>query len=193
MKRICWGIAICGAALALLPLSASAAEYRTFVGCNDLSENPIPAHVCHIGDFPGAYFESDTDTEYEICIEFPSGTELCAEEQFAEAETLYLNSITSEVPGNHFVSWYVEGIEVGSWLFRMDPIPPPPPPVTPPAQTLIPPAVPAVAPTPNTACSTAQQRVTKLKGQLQKASGHEKKAKLRSKLRNARAGARQVC
>jgi hypothetical protein len=178
--------------LALFPSSAGAAEYRTFVGCNDLAEIPVPSHVCHVGDFPAAYFESDTDTEYEVCVEFPGGKEVCAEEQFAEGEALYLNSITSEIPGNHFVSWYVEGVEVGSWLFRMDPVPPPPPPpVTLPAPTLVPP--PVVVPATNTACINAQHRVTKLKGQLRKATGSEKKAKLRSKLENARAGARQAC
>jgi hypothetical protein len=50
----------------------------------------------------------------------------CTEEEFAEAGVLYVNSITSEQEGNHFVSWYVEGVEVGSWAFRLDPPPPPP-------------------------------------------------------------------
>lgn len=90
-------------AVLLVPCSASAAEFETFVGCDDLAEPPVASHVCKLGDFPAAYFESDVDTEYEICVEFPDGEVLCAEEQLAEAEVLYLNSIGSDEAGTHNV------------------------------------------------------------------------------------------
>ena len=186
----------------LTPLSAAqAAEYRTFVGCDDLAENPIPAHVCQVGDFPAAYFESDVETEYEICVEFPNAEVLCLEEELAEGEVLYLNSITSELPGNHVVSWYVEGIEIGSWTFRLDaPAPPPvpvPAPVAPAPVAPIPPIVvapaPAPAPTPTAACLKSQQQVTKLKGRLRSAGSAKQKARLRAKLKSARAAATRLC
>jgi hypothetical protein len=196
MKRLLLSLVVLFSLLA--PLSAAqAAEYRTFVGCNDLAENPIPAHVCQVGDFPAAYFESDVETEYEICVEFPDAEVLCLEEELAEGEVLYLNSITSELPGNHVVSWYVEGSEIGSWTFRLDaPAPPPvPAPVAPAPIAPVPPVVvaPAPAPTPTAACLKSQQQVTKLKGRLRSVGGAKQKAKLRAKLRSARAAATRLC
>lgn len=120
MRRLFIGLVLAAMALLLVPLPASAAEYETFVGCDDLAENPVPSHECQLGDFPGAFFESDVETEYEICIEFPDTEELCLEEQEAEAGVLYVNSIISELEGDHLVTWYVEGVEVGSWAFRLN-------------------------------------------------------------------------
>jgi hypothetical protein len=194
MKKLFLGLVLAAVASLAIALPASAAEFETFVGCDDLAETPVPAHICQIGDFPGAYFESDVDAEYEVCIEFPDAVELCAEEQFAEAGVLYVNSITSNLEGEHLVTWYVEGVEVGSWTFRLDPPPPPPPP--PPAQPLPTPAAtppPAVAPVTSAGCLKAQQRVGSLKNRLRNASGRKRKAKLRIKLRSARVTARHVC
>lgn len=84
VKRVLLCVSLAAVAVLSIPALAGAAEYDAFVSCDDLSENPAPSHVCQIGDFPGAYFESDEDTEYDVCVEFPTGEELCAEEQFAE-------------------------------------------------------------------------------------------------------------
>lgn len=188
MKGLLWGIALAGVMFLLAPISANAAV-STYVGCG-ISQTSAPSHVCHLGDSPGAFFEADVDTEYDVCVEFPSGNELCAEEQFAEAGTLYVNQITSELEGNHFVSWYVEGSEVGSWLFRMDPVPPLPTPVLPPPPPLAPPAV---TPTSSVACLKARQRVRKLKGQLGNTKSHARKIVLRGKLKKARGDAKLFC
>jgi len=188
VKRLALGLLLVTAAFLAVPLSASAAEFETFVGCDDLSENPVPSHVCQAGDFPGAYFESDLDIEYDVCVEFPGGTFICAEEQLAEAGVLYVNSITTDLEGEHFVSWFVEGAEVGNWAFRMDP-PPPPAIVTSPP----PPAAPAVVPLPSVKCLKAKQAVNRLKIRLQKATGHKQKAKIRVRLKRARATARAAC
>ncbi len=198
MKKLFLGLMLAAVASLAIAGSASAAEFETFVGCDDLAETPVPAHVCQIGDFPGAYFESDVDAEYEVCVEFPDAVELCAEEQFAEAGVLFVNSITSNQEGEHLVTWYVEGVEVGSWAFRLDPPapPPPPPPPPPPVPSLPTPAAtppPAVTPVASTGCLKAQQRVRNLKNRLQNASGRKQKTKLRSKLRTARATARRLC
>lgn len=189
MKRLLLGLVVAFSLLA--PSSAGAADYTTFVGCDDLADNPVPSHVCLTKDFPAAYFEADVDTEYEICVEFPGGKVLCAEEQFAEAEVLYLNSITSELPGNHVVTWYVEGFEVGSWTFRLDAPAPPPAPVAP--APVIPVALPAVAPAPTAACLKSQQQVTKFKSRLRNAGSPKQKAKLRGKLKSARAATKNLC
>lgn len=196
MKRLLLGFALVAAALLSIPLSASAAEYETFVGCDDFAENPIPSHVCQVGDFPGAFFESDEETEYEVCVEFPNAEEECAEEQVAEAGVLYVNSIFSELEGTHLVSWYVGGAEIGSWAFRLDPPPPPPSPPAPPAPA--PPALPVtpaptVPPSRSPQCLQAQHRVSNLKKQLRNASGHKQKVKVRGKLKSARAKAKRLC
>ncbi len=193
MKRLILSLVLAAGALLLLPLSASAATYETFVGCNDLSSSPIPTHVCQLGDFPGAYFESDVDTEYEVCVEFPGGSTICAEEEFADGGVLYVNSITSSLEGAHFVSWYVEGIEVGSWAFNLElPAPPPATPVTlpPPPST---PALPAVAPAPSAGCLKAQRQIGKLKSRLRQASGPQQKHAIRNRLKNARSAAALAC
>jgi hypothetical protein len=192
MKKVFLGLVLATAASLLIPLPANAAEYETFVGCDDLAENPVPAHSCQTGDFLGAYFESDVDTEYEVCVEFPTEEEFCTEKEFAEAGVLYVNSITSKLEGNYFFSWYVEGAEVGSWTVRLD-RPPPPPPVVPPTPAPATAPLPAVAPSPPAECLKAQRRVGNLKDQLRNAGGRKRTVKIRGKLRKARATAKRVC
>jgi hypothetical protein len=203
VKKLFLGLLLAATMLLGGALPANAAEYETFVGCNDLEEEPLPSHVCHIGDFPAAYFASDVDVEYEVCVEFPTASVACAEENFAEAGFLYVNSITSEVEGNHLVIWYVEGVEVGSWVFRMDPAPPPPPPPLPPppspapTASPIPPVVTPVtttpSPQPSATCRRAKQQVTKLTRRLRNTTGHRQKVRIRVQLGKARSAVRRAC
>ncbi len=140
------GFLLLGVCVAMISASpANAASYSTFVGCS-VSASAVPSHICHIGDEPGAFFESDTEVEYDVCVDFPGAETICADEQEAEADVLYVNAITTNIPGNHLVTWYVEGIEVASWTFRMDnpPAPAAPTPATPPPATA-PSSKPAVA------------------------------------------------
>jgi hypothetical protein len=191
MKRLLLGVALLATTLLLTPSPASAAEYETFVGCDDLAANPIPAHDCQLGDFPGAYFETDEETEYEVCVEFPGGAFICAEEQPAEADILYVNSIFTDEQGEHFVSWFVAGVEVGSWIFRIN-APPPPPVVAPvPLPSVV--AAPPARPTPSVNCLIARRQVAKFSARLDKASGRKQRARLRAKLRKARTTMRRVC
>jgi hypothetical protein len=194
MKKLLLGIALAAIASFSIPLSASAAEYETFVGCDDLAANPIPSHVCQVGDFPGAFFAADTDTNVELCVEFPTKEFFCTEEEFAEAGILYVNSIISEAPGNYFATWFVEGVEIGSWAFRLDSPPPPPPaPAAPTAPAPPAPPPPAVLPSPSPQCLKAKQRVSTLKNRLRTASARKLKVKLRGKLKGARATAKRAC
>ena len=196
MKRLLLGALLAVVTTSLFAASsASGAEFTAFVGCDDLSDQPVPAHVCTLGDFPAAYFESSEETEYEVCVVFPSGTELCAEEQFAEAGVLYLNSITSEEAGLHVVSWYVEGIEVRSWAFRLDPPPPPPAPpvVTTTPATTAPVVAPAPAPAQSPKCLKARRLVARLSGQVHDAATAKRKAKLKARLKGAKNGVKQAC
>jgi hypothetical protein len=191
MKRLI--LAVAGAVMAslMMPLMASAATYETYVGCG-LTESTAPSEVCEIGSPVGAFFESDEETEYEVCVEFPNGEFLCAAEQEASQGVLYVNKITTDMPGTHYAVWYVEGVEVAEWPFRMDSPPPPPAPpaVAPPA----PPAPPVVSPPgPSAACLQAKKRVGSLQSRLRRAVLPKAKNRLRAKLKQARVEKRRLC
>jgi Excalibur calcium-binding domain len=83
-------------------------EYRAYVGCNR-SRFARPAYRCRLGSKPGAFFESSVATTYSVCLRFPTGRRLCAEEQSAEAGVLYVNAIATRFFGRHDVIWFVGG------------------------------------------------------------------------------------
>lgn len=94
------------------------AAYRHYVACG-LSKTAKPSHRCPRGSKKGAFFRSNlADTFYTVCVRFPSGKNLCAPKQEAEKGTLYVNKITSNIPGRHRVTWFVKGKRVG--LFEFD-------------------------------------------------------------------------
>jgi hypothetical protein len=102
-----------------VPATAGAAAYKHYVGCG-ISRNATPSHVCPKGSKKGAFFKSlNGDVVYTVCVKFPSGKNLCAQAQEAEQGTLYVNKITSTIPGKHRVSWFVKGKRVGSFVFRV--------------------------------------------------------------------------
>jgi hypothetical protein len=190
VRRALWGSVLLLAGLLLIPAGAGAATYDTYVGC-DTGENASPADVCPLGSSPGAFFEADEGVEYDVCVEFPDGEFLCAEEQEAEAGVLYANQIETTLTGEHFVWWFVGGLEVGSWSFRIDAPPPPAPPAPAPPPPPAPPA--AVTPIVTPACVKAKARVRTLKTRLRQAVKPKPKARLRGKLKAARSAARRLC
>ena len=106
-----------------VPATSGAVAYKHYVGCG-LSRKAKPAHVCPRRAKKGAFFESTQRAVfYSICVRFPSGKTLCASHQpqkeAPEAGTLYVNKITSTIPGRHVVTWFVEGKKVGSWAFTV--------------------------------------------------------------------------
>lgn len=190
MKRLFLGTVL-ATALALAIPAAASAEYETYVGCGTSASTP-PAQACVLGDTVGAFFESEAETEYEICVEFPDGFEECAEEQEAEAGTLYVNKLVADELGTYSFSWYVGPTEVGFSTLRLDPRPAPPaPPALPPAPAPVPP--PAVLPVKTVACTKSEKRVKQLKSQLRNTSGREAKAKVRGKLKGAKAAVNRAC
>jgi hypothetical protein len=101
------------------PASALAAPYRHYVACG-LSQNAKPAHVCQKKRKKGAFFRSNNaDVFYTVCVKFPTKKNLCAPKQEAVKGTLYVNKITSNIPGKHRVSWFVQGKRVGSYTFTV--------------------------------------------------------------------------
>jgi hypothetical protein len=106
-------------AAAAVPATAGAAAYKHYVGCG-ISRNAKPAHVCPKKAKKGAFFKSlKGDVNYSVCVKFPSGKNLCAQAQEAKKGTLYVNKVTSTIPGRHQVTWFVEGKKVGSFVFRV--------------------------------------------------------------------------
>lgn len=102
-----------------LPATTGATAYKHYVGCG-VSRKAKPANVCPKGSKKGAFFKSlNGNVVYSVCVKFPSGKNLCAKAQEAEQGTLYVNKITSTIPGRHEVTWFVKGEKVGTTAFRV--------------------------------------------------------------------------
>ena len=110
------------AALALasaVPASAGAIAYKHYVGCG-VSQNAKPVHKCPKKSKKGAFFKSlKGEVNYSVCVKFPTGKNICAKAQPAEQGKLYVNKITSTIPGKHKVTWLVEGKRVGAFIFKV--------------------------------------------------------------------------
>jgi hypothetical protein len=101
------------------PASAGAAAYKHYVACG-VSQNAKAAHKCPKQSKKGAFFKSlKGDVSYSVCVKFPTGKNICAKAQPATQGTLYVNKITSNIPGKHRVSWFVEGKRIGSFVFKI--------------------------------------------------------------------------
>ncbi len=114
-------LAAVGLGIALLagagPAAAQGAAYRHFVACG-LSKNAKPSHVCSKSRKKGAFFRSNrADVFYTVCVKFPTKKNLCAPKQRAKKGTLYVNKVTSNIPGRHRVTWFVKGKRVGLFNF----------------------------------------------------------------------------
>lgn len=119
LKALAAVMLVSGMLMAAVPATAGAAAYKHYIGCG-ISQNAKPAHSCPKKAKKGAFFKSfNGDVVYTVCVKFPSGKNLCAQAQEAEQNTLYVNKITSTIPGKHVVSWFVEGKKVGSWWFKV--------------------------------------------------------------------------
>jgi hypothetical protein len=120
LKTLAALMLVSGLLATAVPATAGAAAYKHYVGCG-LSRKAKPAHACPKKAKKGAFFKSLNGTvTYTVCVKFPSGKNLCAQAQEAEQGTLYVNKITSTIPGKHVVSWFVKGKKVGSWAFRVE-------------------------------------------------------------------------
>lgn len=114
-------LASAAAAPARPPAATAGASpaYKHYVGCG-VSQNAKPSHVCPKKSKKGAFFKSlKADVSYSVCVKFPSGKNLCAQKQEATKGTLYVNKVTSTIPGKHRVTWFVGGKKVGSFVFRV--------------------------------------------------------------------------
>jgi hypothetical protein len=119
LKALAAVLVATGLLASAVPATAGAAAYKHYVACG-ISRNAKPAHVCPKGSKKGAFFKSvKADVTYTVCVKFPSSKNLCAQAQEATQGTLYVNKITSTIPGRHEVSWFVKGKKVGTTVFRV--------------------------------------------------------------------------
>ncbi|MFN8159714.1 MAG: hypothetical protein U0R52_01530 [Solirubrobacterales bacterium] len=116
------GATLFAAAVLAVAVPAGAAPHAAFkhyVACGLKASEP-PAHLCARGAHKGAFFRSnDADVFYKVCVKFPNGQNLCAQAQRAAKGKLYVNRITSNIPGRHKVTWFVKGKRVGVYFFRV--------------------------------------------------------------------------
>lgn len=122
MKRLKTLSAVLAGAVLLAgaaPASAGAAAYKHYVACG-LSQKAKQSHKCPKRSKKGAFFKSlQGDVVYTVCVRFPTRKGLCAPRQEADRGTLYVNKITSTIPGKHKVAWFVKGKRVGIFFFEV--------------------------------------------------------------------------
>ena len=80
--------------------------YIAYVACGT-SPYAARANSCPHRSRVGAFFKASEETEYEVCVRFPTGRRLCSGTELAEAHTLYVNKITTNIVGSHIVTWYL--------------------------------------------------------------------------------------
>jgi len=130
------GVALVGLALlaGAAPGTAAGPVYKHYVACRDMPPNATPKqklallskakpkHNCTKTSKKGAFFSSlKADVTYKVCVRFPVGKPQCATPRPATKGTLYVNGITSNIPGVHRVTWFVNGNRVGAFNFRVKP------------------------------------------------------------------------
>jgi hypothetical protein len=119
LKTLAAGLAVVALLVGAAPASAKARAFTHYVACG-LSQNAKPAHMCKKKRKKGAFFRSNrADVFYTVCVRFPTKRTLCAPRQEAVKGTLYVNKVTSTIPGVHKVSWFVDGKRVGLFAFRV--------------------------------------------------------------------------
>jgi hypothetical protein len=114
LTAIAVGVALSSGAA---PASAQGPTFKHYVACG-LSQKAKQSHICSKPSKKGAFFRSNrADVFYTVCVKFPTRKNLCAPQQEAKQGTLYVNKITSNIPGKHRVSWFVGGKRVGVFHF----------------------------------------------------------------------------
>jgi hypothetical protein len=119
LKTLTATLSVAALMIGVAPASATAGAYSHYVACG-VSQNAKPSHICQKARKKGAFFKSNKRTVfYTVCVRFPGGKHICAHSEEAVQGTLYVNQITSNIPGKHRVTWFVQGKRVGTFIFRV--------------------------------------------------------------------------
>ena len=123
VRRLKIGLAIGAVLVAMLAVpttAVGAVPYVYYVACSTSKSAP-PATTCSKSSNKAAFFKSNLATvHYKVCVKFPSGIKLCANNQEAPKGVKKVNPISSTMKGLHKVKWYVGGDEVGSYTFTVN-------------------------------------------------------------------------
>jgi hypothetical protein len=80
--------------------------YTAYVACGTGKYAPR-AYTCPHRSRVGAFFRASQETEYQVCVRFPTASRLCSDYEIAAPATLYVNKITTSIVGRHTVTWYL--------------------------------------------------------------------------------------
>jgi hypothetical protein len=118
-----WSAAVLCLAAAILPAGATArtaeAGYETYVAC-EMNHKAPEASSCQLGEHVSAFIQASHETEYVICVLFPSGKTKCSEPETIPAGALYANRIYSNEVGTEQISWQVDDKIVGEASVRIE-------------------------------------------------------------------------
>jgi hypothetical protein len=99
--------------------SAAEAGYQAYVAC-EMNATAPRATSCQLGDHLSAFFEATQETEYVICVRFPSGKTKCSGSEVVPPGALFANRIYSTELGTEHVTWLVDERVVAEWSVRVD-------------------------------------------------------------------------
>ena len=100
--------------------SAAEGQYETYVAC-EMNHTAPKASSCQIGDHVSAFIQVGQETDYVICVQFPSGQDKCSDPKTIPAHVLYANRIYSTEPGTEHVTWLVDEKVVAESSVRVEP------------------------------------------------------------------------
>jgi hypothetical protein len=90
------------------------------VACSHGKHAPA-AHKCTKGSKVGAFFKSQVDVRFTLCVKFPGGPRLCAHDQSAKAGKTKVNPVTTDKLGRHKLTWKLPGRKIVRY-FRLTPL-----------------------------------------------------------------------
>jgi hypothetical protein len=92
--------------------SAAEGQYEAYVGCK-MNHTAPEATSCQMGDHVSAFIRAGQETEYVICVQFPSGKVKCSDPEVA-------NHIYSTELGTEHVTWLVDEQVVAEWSVQVE-------------------------------------------------------------------------
>lgn len=92
-------------------------KFTAYVACG-VGRNAKASSSCGKKQKIGAFFKSTKPVTYKVCVKFPDGKSICAKKQPAQANVLYVNKITGNMPGRHKVTWSAEGRTIVRYVNR---------------------------------------------------------------------------
>ena len=120
LKTLTATLSVAALLASLAPASASAAAYSHYVACGVSAERETRARLPESAQKGRLLQKQQRDGLLHGLRQVPERqTPLRADSEEAVQGTLYVNKITSNIPGKHRVSWFVEGKKVGTFVFTV--------------------------------------------------------------------------